>query len=80
MGEEPGPQWCLSRAWDVDAAEATAVVASVPFARGVERVLGARLPECDGAPAARSLPASAANALEILAQGLAPCADRAFRE
>ena len=56
---------------DVDARAAAAVVVALPFARGAERVLAARLPARDGYPEPQGFPAPAAAALDILAQGLA---------
>ena len=57
---------------DVDATEAAAVVAALPFARGTERALGAWLPARGSLPEPQGFPAPAAAALDILAQGLAP--------
>ena len=57
---------------DVDATEAAAVVVALPFARGTERALGARLPARGSSPEPQGFPAPAAAALDILAQGLAP--------
>ena len=59
---------------DVDATEAAAVVVALPFARGTERALGARLPARSGSPEPQGFPAPAAASLDILAQGLAPSA------
>jgi AcrR family transcriptional regulator len=60
---------------DVDATEAAAVVVALPFARGTERALGARLPARGGSPEPQGFPTPAAAALDILAQGLAPSAN-----
>ena len=60
---------------DVDAGEAAAVVVALPFARGTERALGARLPARGSSPEPQGFPAPAAAALDILAQGLAPSAN-----
>ncbi len=57
---------------DVDAEEAAAVVAALPFARGAERALDPRTPARDGSAEPRGFPVPAAAALDILAQGLAP--------
>ena len=57
---------------DVDATEAAAVVVALPFARGTERALGARLPARGSSPEPQGFPAPAAAALDILAQGLMP--------
>ncbi|HZL81155.1 MAG TPA: helix-turn-helix domain-containing protein [Demequina sp.] len=51
---------------DVDAAEAAAVVASVPFANGMERALRERF------PSPGDFPAPGRAALDILVQGLGP--------
>ena len=51
---------------DVDALEAAAVIASVPFASGMQRALRDRL------PAAEHFPPPGAAALDILARGLEP--------
>jgi len=51
---------------DVDASEAAAVVASVPFASSMERAMNEHFPK----PA--DFPAPGAGALDILARGLAP--------
>lgn len=57
---------------DVDATEAAAVVASIPFAAGMERALWANFAP-DGGPSAHGdFPVPAAGALDILARGLAP--------
>jgi AcrR family transcriptional regulator len=51
---------------DVDAVEAAAVVASIPFAASMERALNEFLPK------SADFPAPATGALDILARGLAP--------
>jgi AcrR family transcriptional regulator len=57
---------------DVDATETAAVVASIPFAAGMERALWANFGP-DGGPSAHGdFPVPAAGALDILARGLAP--------
>jgi AcrR family transcriptional regulator len=57
---------------DVDATEAAAVVASIPFAAGMERALWANFAP-DGGPSAHGdFPVPAVGALDILARGLAP--------
>jgi AcrR family transcriptional regulator len=57
---------------DVDATEAAAVVASIPFAAGMERALSASFAPHGGPSAPRDFPVPALGALEILARGLAP--------
>ncbi len=57
---------------DVDAMEAAAVVASVPFAAGMERALWANFAPGGGPSAHGDFPVPAAGALDILARGLAP--------
>jgi AcrR family transcriptional regulator len=57
---------------DVDATEAAAVVASIPFAAGMERALWANFAPSGGPSAHGDFPFPAAGALDILARGLAP--------
>jgi AcrR family transcriptional regulator len=57
---------------DVDATEAAAVVASIPFAAGMERALWANFAPSGGPSAHGDFPVPAAGALDILARGLAP--------
>ena len=57
---------------DVDAMEAAAVVASIPFAAGMERALSVNFAMPGGPGAPRDFPVPAAGALDILARGLAP--------
>jgi AcrR family transcriptional regulator len=57
---------------DVDAAEAAAVVASIPFAAGMERALWANFAPGGGPSTHGDFPVPAAGALDILARGLAP--------
>jgi AcrR family transcriptional regulator len=57
---------------DVDATEAAAVVASIPFAAGMERALWTNFAVQGGPGAPRDFPVPAAGALDILARGLAP--------
>jgi AcrR family transcriptional regulator len=57
---------------DVDATEAAAVVASIPFAAGMERALWANFAPGGGPSTHGDFPVPAAGALDILARGLAP--------
>ncbi len=57
---------------DVDATEAAAVVASIPFAAGMERALWANFAPAGGPSAHGDFPVPAAGALDILARGLTP--------
>ena len=57
---------------DVDATEAAAAVAAVPFARGVERTLSHGLPGHEVSRAGGGFQAQAGGVLDILARGLAP--------
>jgi len=60
---------------DVDAGEVAAVVVALPFARGAEQALGARLPAGGNSSEPQGFPAPGSAALDILAQGLAPSAN-----
>jgi AcrR family transcriptional regulator len=57
---------------DVDATEAAAAVAAVPFARGVERTLSHGLPGQEVSRAGGGFQSQAGGVLDILARGLAP--------
>lgn len=57
---------------DVDATEAAAAVAAVPFARGVGIALSQRLPSRKASGTEGGFQAHATGVLDILAQGLAP--------
>jgi AcrR family transcriptional regulator len=57
---------------DVDATEAAAAVAAVPFARGVERTLRPRLSGQEVSQGGAGFQAQAGGVLDVLARGLAP--------